>query len=223
MNWDIVGAVLGSFGGATVIVTALAHFFGKIWADRIATATKAKFEQELEVLKIKSNITLEEFKRRSDAELKDRDNYYGITSEIYQDFFKNRIKTYLKLLEIKNQYISYLYEDFFTEQDGYWGSMYYDLYRSFRNIIIEDQLYISNDLEKKFVELQIEAAKYTKEGDRAEDYAIFNGIPEHHAIEHRESADNELADNTYKLMKNFISQIEIDVSKLRSRIEIDKV
>lgn len=156
MNWwDIVGGILGSLGGATAIVTAFAHFLGKIWADKIATATKAKFDQELEALKAKSNATLEEFKRRSDAELKDRENFHGITSELYQDFFKNRVNTYLKLLAVKNEYLAFMHEDFITQEVAGWSEAYYNSYISFRKIIVENQLYISNDLEKKFIKLRL--------------------------------------------------------------------
>lgn len=117
MNWEIVSAVMASLGGASVIVAAFAHFLGKVWADRIAKQTTAKYNHEFEVIKSKNKMALEDFKSKSEAELRDREQFSGISKEVYQDFFKNRVSTYLKLLELKNKYIADMHEDFVTEEN----------------------------------------------------------------------------------------------------------
>jgi len=222
MNWDIVGTVMASLGGASVIVAAFAHFLGKVWADRIAKQTTAKYNQEIEIIKSKNSIALEEFKRKSEAELKDREQFSGISKEVYQDFFKNRVSTYLKLLELKNSYISDMHEDFVTEETERWGDAYYSSYVSLRKLMIERQLYLSNELERAFSELRMKASQYTKEADMAEGYAIGGGANAMEADEERSPVHDKLAANTNELMKKVMDQIETDVSKLRSRIEIDK-
>ncbi len=99
---------------------------------------------------------------------------------------------------------------------------YYISYINLRKIIIEDQLYISNELEKLFQNLRLEAARYTKEADLAEQHALVAGAHPMEADEQRSSAHNKLATNTQALMKAVIEQIDMDVSKLRARIELDR-
>ena len=91
MNWEIVGTIMASLGGASVIVAAFAHFLGKIWADRIAKQTTAKYNKEIEAIKAKNTMAIEDFKRKSEVELKEREQFSGISKEVYQDFFKNRV------------------------------------------------------------------------------------------------------------------------------------
>lgn len=220
--WEVVGSILASLGGATVIVGAFAQFLGKTWADRIARQTMAKYEQELEAAKAKNIFALEEFKQKSNAELKDRDQFGGISAQVYQDFFKNRVSTYIKLLEEKNKYISAMHEDAVTDETERWGDSYYSSYNKFRKIIIENQLYISTDLEMAFHTLRIEAAKYIKEADLAEGYALGQGAELWDANEQRSSINDKLASSTHELMAAVIRQIDNDVSGLRARIDIDR-
>lgn len=220
--WEVVGSVLASLGGATVIVGAFAQFLGKTWADRIARQTMAKYEQELEATKAKNVYALEEFKQKSNAELKDREQFGGISAQVYQDFLKHRVSTYIKLLEAKNKYISAMHEDAVTEETERWGEAYYSSYSEFRKIIIENQLYISTGLEESFHALRIEAAKYIKEADLAEGYALGQGAEPWDADEQRSSANDKLVTKTYELMATVIRQIDNDVSGLRARIDIDK-
>jgi hypothetical protein len=220
--WEVVGSILASLGGATVIVGAFAQFLGKTWADRIARQTMAKYEQELEAVKAKNIFALEEFKQKSNAELKDRDQFGGISAQVYQDFFKNRVSTYIKLLEEKNKYISAMHEDAVTDETEKWGDAYYSSYNKFRKIIIENQLYISTDLEMTFHTLRIEAAKYIKEADLAEGYALGQGAELWDAYEQRSSVNDKLASSTHELMAAVIRQIDNDVSGLRARIDIDR-
>lgn len=222
MNYEIVGTILGSLGGASVIIAAFAHFLGKIWADRIAKQTAAKINQDLEILKSKNTHALEEFKKRSESELKDREQFSGISLAVYQDFFKNRVQTYLKLLKIRNEYISSWHEDFVTEEAERWGDVYHSTYIDLKKLLIEDQLYISNDLESSFHELRMEAANYVKEADMVEGYAMGAGAAPWDVAEQTTPIYEKLANETYELMSKVMRQIELDVTKLRSRIEIDR-
>lgn len=95
-------------------------------------------------------------------------------------------------------------------------------YASLRKLMIKNQLYLSNELEKAFSKLRIKAARYTKEADMAEVYAIGAGAEPWEASDQRSPVHDKLATETSKLMNKVMKQIEIDVSKLRSRIEIDK-
>lgn len=222
MNSEIVATFLASLGGATIIVGALSHFLGKVWADRIAKQTLAKYDQELEVIKSKNNIALESFRKKAEAELKDREHFGGISKDVYEDFFKKRVLTYESLLSWKNDHIRNMHEDFLTEELEIWGDSYYLLYLSLRNILIKNQLYVSNELARCFHEFRLKAAEYTKEGDMAQGYAMGAGASEMEADEERAPINDKFVRETHELMDSVITQLDSDISKLRSRIEIDK-
>jgi hypothetical protein len=222
VNSEIVGTILTSLGGASLIISLFAHFLGKIWADRIAKQTVAKINQDLEVLKSKNTLALEEFKKRSESELKDREQFSGISLEVYQDFFKNRVEIYLKLLQIKNKYISDMHEDFVTVETEGWGEAYYLIYNQLRTLLIENQLYISNDLESSFHELRMKAATHVKEADMVEGYVMGACAEPWEVDEKTKPIYEKFANETYELMSKVMLQIGLDVTKLRSRIEIDR-
>lgn len=220
MYSEILLSILTTLGGATVIVIAFAHFLGKVWTDRIAKQTMAKYEKELAILKSQHELVFQEFKQKAEFELKDLEHFGGISKDVYQDFFKNRVATYIKLLEIKNEYISDMSEEFITDETESWGVAYHAIYVKFKKVITEQQLYISNELDKVFHDLRMKACEYIKEADMAEAYAM--GVGSTYPEEASEGALNKLVNETSGLMKKVIKQIDTDVSKLRARIDLDK-
>ncbi|MEZ8168056.1 MULTISPECIES: hypothetical protein [unclassified Vibrio] len=220
MYWDLIGSVLASFGGASVIVMGFAHFLGKIWLDQISKRTAAKYNAELLTLKSKGKLALSSFKTKAAAELKNREEFNGISLEVYQGFFQNRVSTYLKLLKIKNAYTTKMHEDFITEEVEDWGNAYYSIYSSLRDLVIENQLYISNELEQRFSFLRMNAAEYIKEADKTEGYSY--GDDSNVTQERVSKVYKKLASETYQEMEDFFNQLDADVKKLRSRIEMDK-
>jgi hypothetical protein len=220
MYLEIVASVLASLGGASFIVGVFAHYLGKIWTDRIAKSTSARFTNELEILKSNNVHALEEFKSKSLLALKERESFAGISQEFYQDFFKKRVNTYQKLLNQKNQYITKMEEEFLTDELENWGIVYHSAYTSIRKLIIENQLYISNELDKLFNELRKSASEYIKEADlvEANNYSQNNPSWEDETLN---AVYDKFAKNTLSMMNAVLEQITLDVSKLRSRIEID--
>jgi hypothetical protein len=240
---EIIGTIFASLGGASVIVAGFAHLLGKIWADRIAKTASAKFSIELESVKannlsalenIKSNnttileeiksintIALEDFKRDSSILLSDREQFGGISLDFYQDFFKKRIEIYLKLLEIKNSYITETHEDFITEIHDGRGQIYHSTYISIRELIIKNQLYISNELEQVFSKLRMEASTHIKQADYEEAHSYKTDNPQGDN-QRLQNIYDEFASSTNSLMNEIMNQVGLDVSKLRSRIELDK-
>ena len=211
MYAEIVSQVLLSLGGASLITFAFAHFLGKVWADRIAKQTAAKF-----------NLEIEDFRTRAAAELKENENFSSISRDTYQDFFKKRIDTYLLLLKIKNEYIEAMNEQYMHEAEENYANAYYSVYSGIRKLLIENQIYISNDLEKSFHNLRISASKYIREADMLEMIASMKSSEPHEIDEVTSPTYIKFMNETYSQMSSLMSQIENDVSQIRSRIEIDR-
>lgn len=220
MYTGVVGPLLASLGGASLIIAAFAHFLGKIWTDRIAKSASAKFNSELEILKSNNALALEEFKTKSVLSLKEQESFTGISQEFYQDFFKERVETYLELLEIKNKHIENMEEEFLTEIYEGWGVVYHSTYTDLRKLMIEKQLYISNDLETAFSKLRTSASEYIKEAGLIEAQTHNHDEPR---WENKElnAIYEKFAKETSDKMDVVLDKIGLDVSKLRSRIEID--
>lgn len=64
--FEIVAAVLISFGGASVIILGLASWLGKVWANKILEQDKARYKREIEELKNNFNKELEYYKTQLD-------------------------------------------------------------------------------------------------------------------------------------------------------------
>lgn len=220
---EVIGAILGSLGGATLIVSVFANYLGKIWTERITSQVHAKNEQQLEGVKAQYALALEIFNRKADAELKDLEIFSVISQEVYQAIFKERVNTYTKLLEIKNNHLKDMHEDYFIEESERWSDVYVSSYKELHNVIIEKQLYISTDLDNAFHELRLKAASHLRQAD-------FIKANESESMEQYETFTNkqdeiyqQFAQETYELMKKVLNQISIDVAKLRSRIDLDRV
>lgn len=235
MNLEVLGTVMGSFGGAAVIVAGLAKFLGGVWTDRLAKETSAKMSQDLEWLKAKFNQDIESLKAKNSNILEktkheleiikgEKEQFSGISREFYQEFFTIRISVYLKFLEIKNNYITEMEEEFITEIHEGWGRVYHSTYVSLRKLMIEKQLYISNELEAVLHKLRTEASSFIKEVDLEEAHLIGASDDYDASYENTRMLEiyNEFATSTGELMNEVMSQIQKDVSKLRSRIELDK-
>nr|PME51353.1 hypothetical protein BCV35_06315 [Vibrio cyclitrophicus] len=222
LSLEVASSILASLGGATVIVGGLAQFLGKVWAKRIADQTIGQFKLELEATKAANQYVLDEFKVRSEEKLKDREQFNGISFEVYQGFITNRVQTYSNLLSIVNEYISKMHEDIGVEESESWGDAYYSVYVSLREQTTKNQLYISNELEIVFHEFRLKSAKYVKDADLEEVHALMNGAHPFEASEQKGHVYDKFARETQEEMKKVIATIKSDVSKLRARIEIDK-
>ncbi|MDN4501297.1 hypothetical protein QX776_02730 [Alteromonadaceae bacterium BrNp21-10] len=221
MNIEVVSTVLTSLGGATVIVTAFAHFLGKVWLDRITKQNSAKFNAELELLKTNNTIVVEDFKSKSNLVLTNNEQFALISQNTYQSFFEKRITTYQNLLNIKNNHIKEMEENFLIEEFEAWGEVYHSTYQKLRNLVIKNQLYVSNDLDNLFSDFRSKASEFMKEADMVEAYAYNSEAPVYDN-EQIKAVYLKFANATHETMKSVLDQIGIDVSKVRSRVEIDK-
>lgn len=75
--WQTVLAIIGSVGGAGVIILGISNWVGRIWANQLAEKQKQKFEKEF--AEIKSNLERKNYisKTRFEAEFR----IYNLLSE----------------------------------------------------------------------------------------------------------------------------------------------
>lgn len=84
--WRLILLVIGSIGGASVIIVGLASWLGKIWADRLLEKQKAVYAQDLE--KLKQQLTIENEQRKI---------YFDLTRNQSQRYTETKFNLYLDL------------------------------------------------------------------------------------------------------------------------------
>ncbi len=94
---EILGAIVVSLGGSTVIILALSKWFGNIFAEKLVGGIKSKYEKELETTKTELDKAKSQFLRYSEKQF-----------ELYNDLWRVLIYT-------KNQ-ADALWEDANPEQ-----------------------------------------------------------------------------------------------------------
>lgn len=222
MIYEVVASILVSVGGASAILAAFVHYLGKIWAERITVQLKSRYENEFELLRAKNAQALEVFRHQAAYELKDVDVFSGISTEVYRDFFKRRVDVYAELLRVKDEYITRMQEDFYTHETERWGDVYNDVYKSLKKIIITNQLYISNELDKEFHKFRVKAADYIQEADLVEAYGLGANSNHDRMMSDQDVVLNKFATETGDSMHKVLERISEDVANIRSRIDMDR-
>lgn len=217
-----VSSLLLSLGGSAAILLTFAKTLEKLLIDQVSKRTTARLNQDLETLKSEHNRALEEFKAKSTASIKEREIFSTISIDVYQDFFKNRITTYKSLLDWKNECTKDMLEDFTLEYTERFGDKYFFCYRRLREILIPNQMYISNDLDQKFQKLRHAAAKHINNAEYYECMASSEGVEPQDYMQKVSEIYDHFSSETFEIMNDINKQIDIDISKIRSRIEIDK-
>ncbi len=98
--WEVVSAIILSFGGAGVIILALSSWIGKIWANRIMQGCVAKYEAELVELRSNLDATnnrkienikheLDIFKQQHLAGFHDKAKIYRMAVDLLADVLSN--------------------------------------------------------------------------------------------------------------------------------------
>lgn len=227
---DVIAQVLGSLGGATLIIGGLAKFLERVWSDRVIknnsllvdkdlAAFKNQHILELEALKKEYNSELEEIKQKNIEIQIDKNNFHQISNTFYQTFFDKRVKVYLDLLEIKNKYITEIEEDIITDFHDAHANVAFSIYKQMRELINKEQFYISNDLDNLFTSLRKNASNYLK----SEDMVDMNSFDESHyewkEAEYEKVYYEFLKDNS-TLLSDVFDQINKDIALLRKRAEL---
>ena len=97
MDWievfKLVGAIIGSIGGAGFVILALSNWLGKVWANRLMQSEKAEHDKELESLR----STLESKNQESRENLK---NSLEIFKETHLKEHTDKIAIYRSVIDI---------------------------------------------------------------------------------------------------------------------------
>lgn len=91
--WEIVAAIIASFGGAGAIILALSAWLGKVWANRIMQGDKAKHDRELEELRA-------ELLQANNKDIEEMKNELDIFKQQHLTGFQDKIKIYRMAVDL---------------------------------------------------------------------------------------------------------------------------
>lgn len=197
------------------------EFIAKVVLKILGKHFDQQFAKELEAIKHNYEVELQKLSIKSAVALKELDQFSSISTETYQEFFKKRMEVYKGLLSINNKFFEQTHEDFKVDETEAWGDVYCDGYHALKKHITENQFYISNELSAQFDKLRKKAARYLISEERAKDLALSSHRSETEVKRAAADQRNILRENTYGIMNKVWEQVDIDVAKIRSRIDLD--
>jgi hypothetical protein len=135
----VIENIISVLGGAGVLVTGLATYLGKFWADKSLLREKSKLQGDIKVLE--NTLQLEIIKR---------DQYHQISKSTFEKLFDEKVNIYTGLLAVCLEYKKFELENGFNEVFDY----NYNAALSFVNIMKKEieskRLYVSDPLIQKF-------------------------------------------------------------------------
>jgi len=209
---NLMGAIIVTLGGSTVVVFGLSSWLGKIWADRLMEKEKAKYTQEIEKLK-----------HELETKIIKIEHFHQVSESTYQELFKKKIEVYNKLLHEKIEYFKIIHEDAGFELQDYPLEVYHNFYSKTKSIINDFRLFISNELSDKYDELYFKTSPYIVKLGIEEYYVEMSQLSSeeaHYALDSKQqSIYREMITDTSKEMEAFLNQIDEDVKQLKKKME----
>ncbi|MCQ8849824.1 hypothetical protein NQT74_14655 [Alteromonas stellipolaris] len=205
MNLEVLGTIMGSFGGAAVIVAALAKFLSKVWTDRLAKETSAKINKDLEVLKAGFSQDLELLKSKSTQDLE------LIKSKSTQNLEKIKAKNTEALEQTKHAL------DIIKGSQEQFGGISLEFYQKFFDVRIDLYLELLDIKNKYIEEMEEEFATEVHEGWGIVYYTTYISLRKL-MIKKQLYISNELEESFSELRKNaFEFMKEADMQEVLSR------
>lgn len=187
---------------------------------------KQDYAQKIEVLKAENSAQLESLRSDLQKELMKYEVFSSMSKEKFQDLFQKRIDVYEKFLSLKNEIDKSVNDDierhFFMDDDP---QPFASVVQKINDATRDNLMLISNELAVLSGEL-FDASSVIFTQAKVNSTYIEHGtnLNEHELIEASIEAEKATLDKLYHdcgpLYKSWISQLEKDVSMIRSTLDI---
>ncbi|NRB81953.1 MAG: hypothetical protein HRU38_25400 [Saccharospirillaceae bacterium] len=207
------------FGGTSFVLIALSSFLANIWAKRIINGELAEHKRDLQ-------NQVDDAKKELQREIIRHEAFTSISKEKYQELFEDRINLYKNLLLVKKGI------DDSTLDNADILEVYYDDPRPFVEIIRkinsaarDNPMLMSNELAKLSNQLYDESASIFSKAKIEMFHVVqkFDSEQPELLIEVECSAHSELYTACGETYKNWLEQLEKDVSKIRASLDFTDV
>jgi len=206
---NLVGAVIVSIGGASVIIFALSSWLGKVWANRIMQNEKQAFKKSFEAMK-------EDFQRETTK----REMFHQISQKCYEGLFSKKVETYTSLIKQKTEYSKTIHQDETFELHDYPPRVYHNYFIGVQKIIDANRLYISNELSAAFDTLYFKISPYIRASGILKAYGEESNQHWEDIAANQDEKLTEMISKTSNELDAFNKQIDNDVDELRKWIDV---
>ena len=213
--WQTVLAIIGSVGGAGVIILGISSYIGKLWADRLLQKKAHEFDKELEEHKTGLSIITEKYKTEAErltyiskVQFETEYNIYQKIFEALFDFTDSSSKLFPRLdsipIDLDEQKKEYKrrYE------------FYCESFNPYSRTVEINAPFIPKDIYDKFIELRKKAQGI------ACMYTDIKIVADDRFIEDYREIEGKNRTKTENLL-NDIKQLKIDVRKYLATLKVD--
>lgn len=238
---SIITSLITSGISIAVVVLGLSSWLGGVWSKRIDRLESA----EIELKKLGEKATIDSEARKENAEMqKQLDNLkhqhqkllnkdlinHSIAQDTYAKFFSLKMDAYIRLANLKRDYLLSIKEFIHDPDDGPpVNNARITLMLSIRDTIHENYIYLSNNLIEVF-ELWNEEFITTDTGntiDIMQRSSYFSGMEDVHGIsanmlmnEETRLTYQKFIEDCPELWENILNVINRDIKDLRTRYDL---
>ena len=228
---NLVTSVILSVGSSSALILGLSSWLGKVWANRILEKDKAKFQNEMEIIKsnhlkdienLKSEHlkSIEEYKNKFQAKIKTIEQFHQISQSTYEKLFQQKVETYTNLMKEKTEYIKTINEDELFESNNR-QIFFLSFFSNISKIIDKNRLYISNKLSNCYDDLYKKISPILKEIEFNEISGNVSELNPSLIETKKQNIAKKMMLECVSEINTFISQIDCDVILLRKKIEME--
>ncbi len=218
----VIDNIISVLGGTGVVVTGLSTFLGKLLADRSLMREKASLDRELQYVKDTHAKEIKLIETELQLELSRKDQFHQISKATYEKIFETKVTIYTNLLNLKVKFYSFTDESHVPEVDDPTDD-FFNLFIECRKNIESNKLYISEELSNRFDKWRDKASPYLKkaniEGYHAHEFSYNPEDCYHNVNKAQHPIHTEMIIETMNEIKAIFNQVDIDVAKMRHKID----
>jgi len=210
----VIEHIISVLGGGGVLITGLATYLGKFWADKSLLQEKSKLEGDIKLLE-----------KDLQLELTKRDQYHQISKPTFEKLFDKKIKIYTRLLTICLAYKKFSCESGFNKIFDYQFDSALEYVNLMKKEIEDNRLYVSEALVKKFNSWYLKASEYyrdleIKEIEVQQNVGLDGEYIHEKVSKAQEETIRQMLTKTDTELNEVFLQIEVDASEFRKRMHI---
>lgn len=219
----MINNILATVGGASLLITGLSAFLGKVWSKRIILKEKASIEKDIQEMRAHHDKELKLLEANIQLETLRKDQFHQVSKSTFESIFNRKIELYSDLLKISIEFKRFARESIYSEIDDPTDDLW-DYQRKIRDLIEGNRLYVTEALFQKYSAWYEKAVPYLKQADvdgyeahgqaHTEEENYFNVSAAQHA------SYAKLVSETDAEFASILDQVDQDIDGLRRNIEM---
>jgi hypothetical protein len=193
---------------------------GEILTD--LEAKKSQYQKDLQSIKLTLDKDFENYKQQYERTKITNEHYHQIAQEAYRNFFNSKMKAYLGLAKLKQEFLNKLHAIDFIPDD-YEPSEFLPMteLNSLINFVNKNRIYLSENLIIKYDEwYSITSQKISAQKLKFYDDGGYSRYSEMEVSMHEDSFERQVYLDNQNFFQIFLDEIDMDVKALRKKYDL---